>query len=460
MLRKSYDTCILGQNYISLIYGLISVIKNNNTLIIEESEKSFASKWCQNIGYLERSVLLNLGEKYDIEVLKNIDTYLLEQNTIVNLNDTLVEFCDSPYANIKEIARKMPDCFSDIYHQHFMNINSDVFDQDFFKYLDQLSVHSFDYFEKEDIDSAFNSESSLQMNELFEHFFNYLEMNTLVTKQFHYILQVMFQSVFSSGISAVESKYLLISILSPRYKVDYTYMRDDLLEEYRALGGDTKSAKVADWGIRDNYLEYILLGSIDGVIKTNKTYYFDQTAVELPFRNKTEGIPFKSIEVRYTVQHEFVSSFMNKRIIFTTEARMGSDFPYWEIFIDEDGKMVASYSYADYLGTKASFYYQHALEDIFTSLEAVLPGFEREPFFNTAKVTTGFDIWYEYPPEQKAMLHPHHNFALKDLYQISGNTKIQGISHCGPNRTKSLGFLSYMLDVFSSDINFSKTHVK
>ena len=151
---------------------------------------------------------------------------------------------------------------------------------------------------------------------------------------------------------------------------------------------------------------------------------------------------------------------MNKRIIFTTEARMGSDFPYWEIFIDEDGKMVASYSYADYLGTKASFYYQHALEDIFTSLEAMLPGFEREPFFNTAKVTTGFDIWYEYPPEQKAMLHPHHNFALKDLYLISGNTKIQGISHCGPNRTKSLGFLSYMLDVFSSDINFSKTHVK
>jgi len=449
MLNNSYHHCIVGHNYISLLYGLVSLKNDNSTLMVKTDELSLANTWCRHIGHIERTILKNLGDKYNIETLSNIDNYLVEQNTILNLDNTLIEFCSSPYANIKEIARKIPDCFTNIYTDNLININSSIFDQDFILFIEKIAEKSFDFFDQKNMDIIFDTSSNLEIQEIYSKFLIYLEQNNIHTKQLHYILQVMFQSVFSSAKSQLETKYLLTSLISPRYKVDFKELEDDLLIEYRDAGGDLKETSISDWGVKDKNLEYILLNSIDGIIQVDQLFYFNEAQNSFPFNNKSKGIPFKSIAVTCPIDHELIEYFKNKRIVFSLTSRMGSDFPFWEISFDDLGVMNAKFTYADYQGTKESFYFHKALEDLYLSLLTILPGVAKADFISRAKLILGEDLWFEYSPEQKKLLHPESPYKLDSFFDNTSLLKVDRIKNCSSNRTKSLGFYTYLLDVFS-----------
>jgi hypothetical protein len=450
MLRKSYSHGIIGLNYISLVYGIISLKNGDSCVLIDDSELAFANKWYLNIGYTERAVLLKLGDQYDISCLKNLDNYLTEKNTVLYLNEKMIELSNSPYANIKEIARKFPECFSEVYQKRLIDVSHEVFDNDFFEFLDEIANSSSSLFANKKLNESFNHSKNLELTEVFESFLNFLDEDKLVTKQLHYVLQVMFQTVFSAGKNELETKYLLTSLLSPRYEIDYKSLQEDLIFEYRKYGGDMRNTSIRDWGITDNKLKFILLDAIDGIVKVENTFYFGQAKESLPFKSREGGTQFLSISLKGYVDHEFVALFRNKRIVFSQEKRMGSDFPYWEISINEDGLLEGVYSFADYQGTKPSFYYHHALEDLFQSLEMMLPGFIKADWISRAKMVKGNDVWFEFKPDHKADLHPHSKKDFAHFYNIETKQKLDGIEQCGPNRAKSLGLYSYLLDIFSS----------
>lgn len=450
MLRKSYNHGIIGLNYISLVYGIISLKGGDSSVLIDDNELAFANKWYLNIGHTERAVLLKLGKQYDISCLKNFDNYLSEKNTVLYLNEKMIELSNSPYANIKEIARKFPECFSEVYQKRLIDVNHEVFDNDFFEFLDSNAGKSFELFDQKNLDESFDHSKHLELSEVFESFLNFLEEDKLVTKQLHYVLQVMFQTVFSAGKNELETKYLLTSLISPRYEIDYKALQEDLIFEYRKHGGDMRNTSIRDWGISDNKLNYILLDAIDGIVKVENTFYFGQAKESLPFKSHEMGTQFLSISLKGFVDHEFVTLFRNKRIVFSQEKRMGSDFPYWEVSINDDGLLEGVYSFADYQGTKPSFYYHHALEDLFQSLEMMLPGFVKADWISRAKLIKGNDIWFEFRPSEKADLHPHSKKDFAHFYNNETKHKLAGIEHCGPNRAKSLGLYSYLLDIFSA----------
>ena len=138
----------------------------------------------------------------------------------------------------------------------------------------------------------------------------------------------------------------------------------------------------------------------------------------------------------------------NKRIVFSREDRMGSDFPYWEVQVDNNGLLTAVYSFADSLGTKASFYYHHAIEDLYNSLETMLPGLSRADWVARAKLEQGSDQWYEYKPKLKPKLHPSTGENLSVLFDSSSNKKLENMYQYVSNYSKSLVLFSYLLDVF------------
>lgn len=450
MLRKSYKNGIIGLNYISLVYGIISLKSAQSTVLIDDNDLAFANKWYLNIGHTERAVLLNLGEKHNIQCLKNLDNYLKDKNTVLYLNEKMVELSNSPYANIKEIARKFPECFSEVYQKRLVEVNHEVFDSDYFNFLDTIAKKSFDLFSEKNLDESFNHSKNLELTEVFQSFLNFLGQDHLVTKQLHYVLQVMFQTVFSSGKNELETKYLLTSLISPRYEVDFKTLEEDLVFEYRKHGGDMKNTSIKDWGITDNKLNYLLLDAIDGIVKVENTSYFGQSSESLPFQSKDKGTQFLSINLKGYVDHEFVTLFKGKRIVFSQEKRMGSDFPYWEVSINESGLLEGVYSFADYQGTKPSFYYHHALEDLFNSLEMMLPGLVKADWISRAKLIKGKDIWFEFRPSEKDSLHPHSSRGFANFYDMDKGHRLSGIEHCGPNRSKSLGLYAYLLDIFSA----------
>ena len=449
MLNKKYNKGIIGLNYVSLAYGLVACKQGNSALIIDDQKLSFSNNWYRNLGYLERSLLLYIGDKYDIEPLKNIDNYITDQNIVLCLNNKQIELVNSPYSNIKEVARKLPDSFSEVYKSKLREINAEDFDREFFNFLDSVCEKAYEKQELGKLSELFLTEPGKNLSDVFTSFKQYLQLDSDISKQLHFILQVMYQTVFSSSKLEVESEFLLLSLLSPRYEIVEDKLKEDLLFEYRKTGGDIKSTNVKDWGIEDNQLKYILLNTIDGLIELDRGYFFSHLNHLVPFETQKAKTDFKSINLECVVDHKYVSLYKGKRFIFSTTERMGSDFPYWEFAIDTNGLLKGIYSYADYTGTKSSFYYHHAIDDIFNSLKTMLPGLVRADWVSRVKLFEGKDTWFEFSPDNKKLLVPKNKNDFKYIYDKETNASIKSLYQCGPARAKSLGFYSYLLDVFS-----------
>ena len=91
-----------------------------------------------------------------IEDLINLDNYLVEQNTIFYINDKMIELCHSPYSNIKELARKFPASFSDVYQTKLVHIEPEVFDKEFFIYLEYVAHKSFANLDNQNVHNLFD----------------------------------------------------------------------------------------------------------------------------------------------------------------------------------------------------------------------------------------------------------------------------------------------------------------
>lgn len=452
MLKASYDHNIVGLNYISLIQGIMSLKTQQTTLLVHDSKNRFANQWYKNIGYAERTILNKLGEFLDIECLVEIDTNLKPQNTLLSLNKKLLEMGDSPLRNIQEIARKIPDCFSNETRIKIAELDQLEFDAQFFSLLDDLADKSLKNRQLK-LEESLNNLSFPELDLCLSEFRSFVHSDVLIAKQLHFVNQVLFQTIFSSGYTDLETTYLFISLVSPRYKVDDASLNAELLYEFRLQGGDTKSASIVDWGIRGRQLEYIQLDSVDGNVHVDKTYFFGQDSYRLPFKTILNPVVFKSIKIDCLIEHEFISYFINKRIVFAPQNRMGSDFPFWELEVSDEGRLTGLYSYSDFQGTKASFYYPSAIDDIYESLKTLLPGLKRSDWVSRVKLSEGEDIWFKHKPQIKAKLSPDSKALAKELCSMEiknePRAELQGLVHCGPSRARSLGLLSYLLDIFA-----------
>lgn len=447
MLKEKYSKGIIGSNYISLIYALISLKKRKSSLIINQKDIHFANLWHKNIGQIEVNLLKFFAREFEISSLGNIEKYITVQNTILHLDERTLELSDSALINIKEIARKFPDSLSKVYLDKLADIDEAEFNKDIESILSKLGREATDSYKRKKVDELFKFSKDSILGEVFDSFLRYLKTESFDSKQFHFVLQILFQTSFSSSLDDLETKFLLLSLICPRYRVDIKMLEADLLAEYREFGGETKSTFIKDWGIIDSELHYILLNSIDGIVKIDSLNLFGQISPKIPFQTDLSAKKYLSINLSAKVDHDFIHFLKNKRIIFSQKERMGSDFPIWEVFIDDDGLLKAVYVYAEYLGTKPSFYYHHAIEDLYNSLVTILPGLNRADWVSGVSLSAGQDLWIEYAPKSSKELFQKSK--LKQIYSLENKKEIKFFEHCGPSRAKSLGLYSYLLDVFA-----------
>ncbi|MEX1099770.1 MAG: hypothetical protein WEB87_05050, partial [Bacteriovoracaceae bacterium] len=240
-LSNSYEHVIVGKSYVSIVFAIIQKVRfSASNLIVDDDRFKLGDKWNNNIGELERKTLESLGERYQISCLSEINKYIDQTNTMIFLNDKMVELGVSPFSNIKELARKLPECFSKEFINSLSQVDPEQFDQEVDRFydavLDEAMIRT-----NEDPKSLFRASGALES--VFSRFLEHLKEDKLVTKQLHYILQALFQTILSNFVSETETRYLLSSILSPRYQVDTKRLEEELLFIYKNMGGDTKSAK-------------------------------------------------------------------------------------------------------------------------------------------------------------------------------------------------------------------------
>lgn len=448
MLSKSYKKCIYGKNYISLAYGIQSIKAGYSCLLVDDHLSLADNKWITNIGLLELKLYGSIGQKQDITAFKQIAAYAGSKNTLLNLNDKLIELGASPYANLKELARKIPETFHETYVQKIEALGPAKFDQLFEEFLEEIAQASI-----LNMTPASNVETVIKTILVKEQYQDLsfiwdVSMHEQLSKQLHFALQMMFQSTFSAHFHKTQNFYLILSLLSPRFEINTRKLEDDLLYQFQNLDGDYKRSTVVNWGIECQALEYILLNSVDGLIQVDETYYFANEHERLPFKSTIENTTYKSIKIRTLIDHDFIDLFKDKRIIFSSEKRMGSDFPYWEMTLNEHGELKAIFSYADQKGTKASFYYHNALDTIYQSLVNILPGIDRLDWQARSELSLGDDIWFEYKNFHRDIMDKDLILEHRTFVENSEEKSLGKIYQCNPKRSRSLGLYFYLLEIF------------
>lgn len=444
-LLNSYQHVVVGKSYVSLIFAIIQKARHQlDNLVVDDARFCIGDKWTSNIGELEKKALRNLGELYGISCLVDIERYTEQSNTMILLNEKMIELGSSAFANIKELARKLPDCFSESFIERLSSIEAQDFDSQLDEYFDRVVERAF----TSGGANLFQAQSQL-LEPVFARFLEHLQSDKLVTKQLHFTLQALYQTILSSTLSESEARYLLASTLSPRYKLDTGRLEDELTFVYKTMGGDTKKALVQEFEIYKGRLEYVLLDSHEGVVKASQVFLFGHFGKEIPFEYEPGQTVFKSIAITCPIEHKFASRFVDKRIIFSNSDRMGTDFPHWEMTLDRKGIMRATYAYADYEGAKPSFYHKNASEDLFRSLSSTFPGISESDWNSQIDFGEGTDVWLDNPGRSSASrrLSLKSQLGSECLYQGS---RVEGVRYCGPLRARYLGYFGYILNILAN----------
>lgn len=448
MLNSHYHNIIVGKNYISLIVAIVKA-RTSSVLLIDEPRVILGRGWYQNVGATEKHLLELIGKKHEIESLSYLDSYLTPINTIIYLNDKIIELGSSPYDNIRELMRKVPDLFNTNLITDFLKLNHQEFDRECFELFRRLAEKV--YLEGNTIQNcvdAIKSEAYLKniYSSVQEHFVK--GKHNPMGKQLQFVLQVLFQTFFSNSGGGAEAIYLFTSVLSPRFQIDEKKLSDDLIFHLRSLGGDTKATNIQNWETHHKELKYILLSSYEGLIGLDNLYFFGSLPPSVPFENSMQNTIFNSIEIRAKVDHPFLKHYTNKRILFSRLDHLGSDSPHWEVLIDHQGAILGTYSYAVYPGSKPSFYYQEVTRDFYSSLVKLLPGLSFEHFSDQIELNSGKDLWLESRGGQSGTFYANRDRDLTLFHKENGET-IKHLEYWGPLKAKSLGLYSYLLDLQS-----------
>ncbi|MCO4753560.1 MAG: hypothetical protein KC478_03715 [Bacteriovoracaceae bacterium] len=446
-LSNSYDSVIIGKSYVSIIFAIVQKERHNaQNMILDDERFQLGDKWNTNIGELEKKSLEALGRNYNIDCLCRIEQFVSQSNTLVFLNEKMIELGSSPFSNIKELARKLPECFSTEFIEGLEQIVPETFDAQVDAFFTKTVAQAFEN-QNVDLKSLFAGNSE-PLESIFNRFLSYLKNDKLITNQLHYILQALFQTLLSNVLSDEESRYLLSSILSPRYNVDTKSLEEELMFAYKSMGGKSKTAKVQDFEIYKGNLEYILLDSFEGLIKSREVFLFGHFGEELPFKCVNEATVYESINVSCPIKHKFSERFTGKRIIFSPSDRMGTDFPHWEVVIDDNSVAHANYVFASYEGAKPSFHFKRASEDLYQSLNSIFPGLNKTDWDSQISFTQGKDVWLENVKNSLSSqrLKIHSDLGSECHYQ---GRAVKKLIYCGPLRGRFLGYFGYLLNIFT-----------
>jgi hypothetical protein len=196
--------------------------------------------------------------------------------------------------------------------------------------------------------------------------------------------------------------------------------------------------------IYKNKIEYINLDSLEGVLKLNELSYFSRFNSPDTIRLKDESVIFDSILISSELSHKNLDFYKHKRIIVSTQDKLGTDFPHFEIYINSSKGIEISYSFANVMGRKPSFFIARALNEIIEVLKNLFPGIDAELFKSKSRYTLGKDFWQQINSVEKKKFMKSQS--IVKVYD-QNLKEIKGLTNYGPFRVQTLGLYSYLCDI-------------
>ncbi len=462
MLNRDVDYALVGHNFYAFLLSISLLQKGKKVLVLDDNRFNYGDFFTSSLTCLDVALLKEWGEQSQLEPLKNLDQYLSPTNVTFNIGRRQFVLGDSPHRNIRELARKYPEVFlppgfdQDFFkHEHLIN----EFNTQFFELGRALAAHLYHPKKKNNFNQHFFQVLPLKCKEFFDHFLSLFMKPDFPSvdeqSDFHafvFMMRGFFQSRLSVSGSKLELLHLMTCLISPFYKLDHERLVSDLLNIHSSLGGEFKKLNLSDLKFQQGLLKSFELESFDGVIKPQKVAFIGGYPVGLPIKLKTgPSRSFYCLQVNCKFKNELLPLFINKKFVFSSKIKVGTDRPFWEVNFGGDSAVFNLITNKKE-GTKISFIKDKMLELLLSDLKYIFPECEWA-IDDRADLDMHFtlDVFLE---DKNFYAHLKNNFAFKkrvvEVIEDSAPlfmSTLKNVTYFGPYNEEALGTYSSLIEM-------------
>lgn len=359
MLKNRYKEIHIGLNLVSLLRGIISLKRNNSTLLIDDNRFQSESYSQSFLSEMEVLAILRIGKNYEVPELKDVRQFLRPAKIEFIADDTRLWLgSSSPYKNLKEILRKYPEFLSKEELLSVFNENEEEFDRYFIEELKRFESLCFE-FSTRPKGFHFDLNGPKWLKSMFDNFSKvinqeYTEIKTLSLKNLLHFLGIVSEDKLKSILAPEEIPYYFFRLISPVYRLQDFFLFTQLRRRHQLMGGDYKESNIQFWQFHQNKFENLLLASFEGVISGERVLFFSHLPEEAPFSLNSPYQFYRKTQM--STQKRKATPFPITEISFLTDSSfIGSDLPYRSYSGNSD-TCIYQWPYPDCPGSKSEFY--------------------------------------------------------------------------------------------------------
>jgi hypothetical protein len=242
--------------------------------------------------------------------------------------------------------------------------------------------------------------------------------------------------------------HLFFSLVSPYFKLDHERLIQDLLEVHQKALGEFKKLNLAGLKFQSGLVKSFELESFEGIIKPRKMVFIGGHPVGLPIRLKTTTSSYSCLNVSVNFKSGVPNFLKDKKVIFSSPMKIGTDRPFWEVYFNESGA-IFNIIIAKREGSKVDFIRERVLNLLRDDLVYLFPEYELE--IERADMKFTLDVFIE-DKDYLAYKRSKSSFRVKLVEVLEDSaplifSRLKNVLYFGPYNEDALGTFSSLIEI-------------
>ena len=456
MLNKDIDFALVGHNFITFLLSIGLLNRGKKVLVLDDDRFNYGDFFTNSLTFLDVEFLRNWGELGELLPLKNIDDYLTPQSIYFYVGKKQIVLGDTPARNYRELCRKFPKLFMDEKVGHLTSPDEVLdFNKSYNDFCSKVTKSIFLEKNSSKISKLFETSIPADLLYHFQFFFSHFSHKENMTEEDRsefnaliFMTRGFFQNRLSSTGSRSEIMHLFFSLISPYFKLDHERLIQDLLQVHLSANGEFKKLNLSDLKFQSGLVKSFELESFEGIIKPKKMAFIGGYPVGLPIRLKTSSSSYNCLNVTMRFKNALPNLLKDKKVIFSSPMKIGTDRPFWEVHFKESGA-VFNIIMAKREGTKIDFIKERVINLLQNDLSFLFP----EYVFEITQVDMKFtlDVFIE---DKDFMAYKRTEASLgTKIVEVLEDTaplifsRLKNVLYFGPYNEDALGTFSSLIEI-------------
>lgn len=458
MINSNVDFALVGHNFITFLLSLGLLKRGKKVLILDDDRFNYGEFFTNSLTAMDVQFLKAWGDQSGLSPLKNLDHYIKPETLTFFVGKKQVVLGDAPHKNFRELCRKFPHLF---YHQDtdeklFSSADGSVsFNNQYYDFCQKITNALFLEQKPKKLSLVFENSIPAELKNRFSYFFSHFgeisnDLNQAESefKSFIFMTRGFFQNRLSPTGSKSELMHLFFSLISPYYKLDHVALMNDLKKEHLEMGGDFRKLNLADLKFQRGSVKSFELDSYEGAVKPDKMAFIGGYPVGLPIKLRTNTSSYNCLNVSMTFKEKLPDLLQDKKCLFSSPIKMGTDRPFWEVYFKEK---TATFNVimSKREGSKVDFIKERVTNILIDDLKYLFPEYELQLLQTDMKFT--LDVFIQ-DKDYSAHKKIEASFGTKivDVLEESAPmlfTRLKNVLYFGPYNEDALGTFSSLVEI-------------